>query len=251
MTQEELLKKRFQELADKSYQGNQYTFTNFLSMGEQASYFQMEQSLSYAGGVLFGGMEEAERRVLRFGKPEELGYEEEFPITCLTVAPLMEKFADTLTHRDFLGALMNLGIERELLGDIIVRGHTAYIFCLQRIAGYLTENLVQVKHTRIRVTETETLPESARPELKEEAMSVSSLRLDVVVAGVYRLSRSDSLLLFKEKKVFANGRQCENNSYLCKDGDRISVRGYGRFLFTGVNGTTGKGRLHIRIQRYV
>lgn len=250
MTEEELLRKRLIELAEKSYHNGIYTFTNFLSPAQQDLFWQTERELSYAGVTLFGGMEAAERQMIRFGSAENLGYEEAFPITCVTVEPLIKKFSDDLTHRDFLGALMNLGMEREVLGDIIVKDRTGYIFCLKRIADYIIENLDQVRHTHVKVFETYELPQSIGPQLLEQKLIVSSQRLDAVIARLYRLSRSQSLLLFREKKVFVNGRQCENNSYLCKEKDVVSVRGFGKFVFDGILGTTGKGRLNVQILVY-
>lgn len=251
MTQDEVLRKRLSELAEKSYQSSIYTFTNFLSEAEMDTALQMERELSYAGMKLWGGMEGTQRRMIRFGDPEQLGYEEEFPIVCLVMEPLIRKFADDLTHRDFLGALMNLGIERELLGDIVVKDRTGYLFCLERIAPYIIQELDQVRHTHIRVYEAEKLPDEIKPVEEEQTIIVNAERLDAVIAKVYHLSRSQSIDLFREKKVFVCGRQCENNSYVCKEQDTISVRGYGKFVFAKVQGTTGKGRLSIRILRYV
>lgn len=251
MTQDEVLRKRLSELAEKSYQSSIYTFTNFLSEAEMDTALQMERELSYAGMKLWGGMEGTQRRMIRFGDPEQLGYEEEFPIVCLVMEPLIRKFADDLNHRDFLGALMNLGIERELLGDIVVKDRTGYLFCLERIAPYIIQELDQVRHTHIRVYEAEKLPDEIKPVEEEQTIIVNAERLDAVIAKVYHLSRSQSIDLFREKKVFVCGRQCENNSYVCKEQDTISVRGYGKFVFAKVQGTTGKGRLSIRILRYV
>lgn len=251
MTPDEVLRKRLSELAEKSYQSSIYTFTNFLSEAEMDTALQMERELSYAGMKLWGGMEGTQRRMIRFGDPEQLGYEEEFPIVCLVMEPLIRKFADDLTHRDFLGALMNLGIERELLGDIVVKDRTGYLFCLERIAPYIIQELDQVRHTHIRVYEAEKLPDEIKPVEEEQTIIVNVERLDAVIAKVYHLSRSQSIDLFREKKVFVCGRQCENNSYVCKEQDTISVRGYGKFVFAKVQGTTGKGRLSIRILRYV
>lgn len=97
------LKKRFLELAEKSYAQNIYTFTGFLSMAEQEALFEaMQKNKSYTFS-LSGGGEGCERQMARFGSPEELGYEEPFPVEILKISPLLEKFADNFTHRDFLG----------------------------------------------------------------------------------------------------------------------------------------------------
>ena len=108
MDTEELLKKRFRELARKCYQQNQYTFTGFLSLADLSCFYETEKEISYVPYTIWGGSDLCERVMIRFGSEEELGYEEEFPIVCIEVKPLAAKFADELTHRDFLGALMNL-----------------------------------------------------------------------------------------------------------------------------------------------
>ena len=143
------LKKRILELARKSYEHNIYTYTGFLSMAEQDVFFGMLPELGGAVYGLFGGRQDCERRMLRFGSEDALGYGEDFPIVCLSVRPLAEKFADDMTHRDFLGAVMNLGIDRSTVGDILLEGKSAYLFCTDKIAPYLKEHLDRVKHTKV------------------------------------------------------------------------------------------------------
>ena len=96
------LKNRIRELADKSYNQNQYTFTGFLGLAEQDALWQVEREVKFAGITLYGGREEAERKLLRFGSEAELGYEQPFPICCIRIRPLSAKFADKLSHRDYL-----------------------------------------------------------------------------------------------------------------------------------------------------
>ena len=146
-----LLQKRFTELANRYYTQNMFTFTNFLSLPELDLYYRIEPQLNFAGVAVFGGSEGVDRKVIRFGNPAELGYEEEFPICCIAIEPLLEKFGEHLSHRDYLGALMNLGIERENLGDIYIKGKTGYVFCLNQIAPYIMENLSQVRHTHVKL----------------------------------------------------------------------------------------------------
>lgn len=249
--EDELLKKRLAELAKRSYQNNMYTFTGFLNVNEQAVFFEMERELAYAGCTLWGGTENSERRILRFGSAENLGYEEDFPIACVTVKPLMQKFADNLSHRDFLGSLMNLGIERSILGDIFVKDKGAYILCDENMAAYIAENLSRVKHTSMLCTVSQEMPPEIQPELQEMELIVSSDRADAVIAKAYQLSRSQSLELFRSKKIFVNGRQYENNSGILKPEDIVSVRGFGKFLYQGLIQETKKGRYKIHIQKYI
>lgn len=249
--EDELLKKRFVELAKRSYQNNMYTFTGFLNVNEQALFYEVEREVAYAGWELWGGTESSERKMLRFGSEDPLGYEEPFPIRCVVVKPLMKKFADDLSHRDFLGSLMNLGIERSVIGDIFVKDKGAYILCEETMADYIVKNLSRVKHTSMLCTVSEEMPQEILPELQEMELIVSSDRADAIIAKAYALSRSQSLELFRGKRIFVNGRQYENNSGILKNDDIVSVRGFGKFVFVGIVQETKKGRYKIKIQKYI
>ncbi|MDE6363035.1 MAG: hypothetical protein K2L86_02015, partial [Lachnospiraceae bacterium] len=148
--EETRLRKRFTELADKSYNSSQYFFTGFLSAAELDIYYQMERELSYAPVTVFGGTMDCERVMLRFGSEELCGYEAVFPIQCIEILPLIEKFGEELGHRDYLGALMNLGIERSTLGDIVISGKHAFLFCAEKMAPYILETLDKERHTSVR-----------------------------------------------------------------------------------------------------
>lgn len=250
MEETERMKKRFRELADKAWQNNLYTFTGFLGLMELSCFYEMERELSFVPAVVFGGCEGAERVMIRFGSEELFGYEEEFPIVCLKVSPLQQKFADDLGHRDILGALMNLGIDRSTLGDIILKDNQGYVFCLRSIAPYLEENLGKVRHTSVLCRQTGEIPVMGEEDFGEAVIQVSSERIDGVMSKVYRLSRSDSTELFRQKKVFVGGRLCENNSQLLKQEDRVSVRGYGRFVYKGPQGVSKKGKLNVKVLVY-
>lgn len=241
---------RLSELADRSYNNNQYTFSNFLSQGEISEYYTMERKLQFAGPKLYGGTDIAERKVVRFGNPESLGYEEEFPIVSLLITPVMAKFSDTLTHRDFLGSLMNLGIKRELVGDIFVKNNEACVFCLESIADYITDNLSNVKHTTVKVTKSEDVSFITTPTLEEKIIRVVSERADAVVSKTFNMSRGDSLDLFRQELIFINGRICTDNAKILKSGDTISVRGYGKFSLAEIMNVNKKGKLNVKVMIY-
>lgn len=245
-----LLQKRFAELAKRSYTQNMFTFTDFLSLPELDLFYKNEPQLTFAGVTVFGGTDGCDRKVIRFGSPEELGYEEQFPIVCISIQPLIEKFGENLSHRDYLGALMNLGIERENLGDIFIKGKTGYVFCLERIADYIVENLSQVRHTHVKLQILEQDEEFVKKEIEEMVVLTASERIDGVIAKIYNLSRSQSIEHFRAKKIYVNSKLCENNSYLLKTGDVISVRGYGKFVYNGVGYQTKKGKLSVKVGIY-
>lgn len=244
------LRKRLAELSRKSYEHNIYTWTGFLSMAEQDIFYGMPAEEKGTDYRLSGGRKDCERRMLRFGSPESLGYEEDFPIVCLAVKPLMEKFADALTHRDFLGALMNLGIDRSAVGDIFLEGKAAYVFCTEKIAPYIMENLNKVKHTNVKCILADAEKELPVKEPEEVCFIVASERADGIIAKIFNLSRNRSLELFRGKKVYVNGRLKENSSYGLKSGDMVSVRGYGRFLYYGAGRETKKEKWNVSAGLY-
>lgn len=244
------LQKRLEELAKKSDRQNIYTYTGFLGMAEQDAFHRMERQLSFAHPMLFGGGEQAERLIVRFGSPQEMGYEEAFPIALLKIEPLQQKYADALGHRDFLGALMNLGIESSTLGDIFVRDNCGYLFCLDSIADFILEELRKVRRTDVKCSRAEADKELEKQEKVRQNLTVSSERADAVIAGLYHLSRTQSAELFRARKVFINGKICENNSYFLKKEDAVSVRGKGKFYYDGMNRETKKGKLSVGILLY-
>lgn len=248
---EEFLIKRIKDLAEQSYRTGLYTYTGFLNQQEQAVYARVRKDTAPVTAMFSGGVDGCERQILRFGDEESLGYDAGFPICCIEIKPLIEKFADALTHRDYLGALMHLRIERSTLGDIMIRDKTAYLFCLEKIAPFIPENLDQVKHTHVQCRILDRMPEAVRPKLQAVKLIVPSMRLDVIVAKLCHLSRSQSIALFREKKVFVNGYQMENNSGTLKEQDVVSVRGYGKFICDGISGETKKGNLNIQVSKYV
>ena len=242
---------RISELAERSYKNSIFTFTNFLTLQELSDFYDLEKELSYAAPFVFGGADICERKMVRFGDPEVLGYDEAFPIDLLLIEPLSQKWADDLTHRDFLGALMNLGINRDMLGDIFTEGKKAFLFCRESMTAYICENLTSVKHTQVSVRKLEDVTDLPAPKLSEQVIQVMNPRIDAVVSRAYSLSRNAALELFTSKLVFINGRLCTENAKLLKAGDIVSVRGKGRFRFAEELGNSRKGKLNCRIELYI
>ncbi len=247
--EQQQFQKRIRELEDTSWRESRFLFTGFLNEAEYADVLAM--GTPACGMTAGGGFEGAVRVMVRFGDPESFGYEEPFPITILRVAPLMEKYADALTHRDFLGAILNLGIERRVIGDILTDGTKAYVMCDERMADYIMENLTRVKHTSVSVRAVETLPDALAPKLSPLEVQVSSDRIDAVIAQVHHLSRSQAQELLRTGQVFVNGRSVGSPSYELHEEDQVSVRHAGKFIYMGPVRTTRKGKLCVRIERYV
>lgn len=243
-------KQRLKELADRSYSQGQYTFTDFMSLAEQSVYYECEKELSYAHPTLFGGCDIAERKMIRFGSEEELGYVQDFPIAAIRIQPVISKFSDDLNHRDFLGVLMNLGIKREMLGDIFVKDNEACVFCKDSLAEFIVENLTRIKHTSVKASVTDDVSDITRPILEDKVIQVSSVRIDAVISRVYNLSRQEALDLFPGGLVFLNERECTENAKLLKEDDIISVRGKGKFEFSRETGLSKKGKTNCIVRIY-
>lgn len=250
MDKDELELSRLKDLANRCYQKNIYTYTDFLSLADLSLFMANSKDFSFVKWTIYGGYEDAERVVVRFGDYDSLGYEEDFPIAILSIKPLQNKFADELTHRDFLGSLMNLGIERDALGDILINEKSAYLFCEEKVADYIIDNLSRVKHTSVMLKREVSLPDIMKKEPVEMSVQIPSERIDALVAKVYHISREDSITLFREKRIFVNGRIMENNSGSVKPGDSITVRGYGKFNYKGMTGLSKKGKVNAVIERY-
>lgn len=251
MNEDQILKGRLMDLANRAYRQNIYTYSNFLSVPELSLLDDIRQELAFIHFECFGGNALCERQVVGFGSQEEFGYPPAFPIQLIKVSPLQEKFSDTFSHRDFLGALMHLGIERNTLGDILVKEKTAYLFCLNGISDYICRELKKVKHTHVQCEITDMDIPALTPTLVDEEFPVASLRLDVVIASLLKCSRTETLSFFENKYVMLNGHITGRNSMLLKEGDIFSVRGHGKFIFDGTGGSTRKGKIYVHIKRYV
>ena len=177
--------------------------------------------------------------------------EKVIPNRRMEILPKTPRFAENLTHRDFLGAVMNLGIERDVVGDIFVpdsgtqRG--ALLFCHENIADYIAENLERVRHTNVTCKRAEGEIEMENTGPGRISLTVASPRADGVISRVYNLSRDESRELFNNGRIFINGIQRENASYQLKEEDAVTVRGFGKFIFYGQTGVSKKGKDRVEV----
>lgn len=250
MAEDELNKliKRFTELAQRADRSGVPQETKFLTMAEQSTLQKLKFPVPY---WLFGGYEGAERRIAVFGIDEQTAVEMGYvpPVACVAIAPASKRFAEELTHRDFLGSLMALGINREVLGDIVISGGAGYLFCLDLIADYVTDELASVKRTSVKCSRSE-LPQTDEKSLEPQSLVVAAERLDAVIAAVYRLPREEAKQLVERGLVYINSRLALKPAASLKEGDIVSVRGSGRFKFLGTERETKKGRLRVGVIKY-
>ena len=223
---------------------NILTHTGFLSMAEQAL---LERT--HPAGLFFGGHDDAERRMLVF-LPDWLDEVPEDGPVCVVRATL-PKGSPKLTHRDYLGTLLALGIDRSVLGDILVHEGGADLLVSADMADYLVQHYVQAGRASVSC---EKLPLSqlkqAVYEIKEVRDTVASLRLDSVAASMFSLSRGKAQEAIMQGLVAVNNRQVLKPDHFLEEGDKVSLRGKGKAVLTQVGGKSRKDRDCIVFQRY-
>lgn len=224
--------------------------TCFLSLREQ----ELAQFLfgQCEGLYVFGGYSEAERKMLVF-LPDYLDEsalsETDSPIACLR-ATYYEK--DELTHRDFLGALIGIGIGRETIGDICVGKGSCDFLVTSEIAPYVLQNFISAGRTKLHLEQISLDQLTApTPEIKEIKDTLASLRLDSVLSSGFRISRSLAAAHISSGKVAIDGKPCEKADKIIPLGATVSVRGLGKIKLFSINGKTKKDRISVVIQRYI
>lgn len=251
MQKEELmLQKRLIELSKLAYQRSIVTFSDFLNLNELNILHTIPKTERHTSYVTFGGYDYSERQMVAF-LPDALCYEYEYPISILKISPLQKKFSDKLSHRDYLGAILNLGIERCKIGDILVKEESAILFIHQSLESFLMDELRRIKHTSVMTVVEDARDFHYKPSTKEIKGSVSSLRLDSLLALAFSSSRSKLVTFIEGGKVFVNGKLITSNGYQIKENDIISVRGLGRFRYLGTMSQTKKGRNYVTIELYI
>ena len=204
------------------------------------------------GLYAFGGYPEAERKMLVF-LPDYLEesalMEEDSPVVCLRCTFYLE---DSLSHRDFLGALMGAGIGRETVGDICVDKGSCDFFVTAEIAPYILQNFTSAGRTRVHIRQIPLTEASIpAPEVKEIKDTLASLRLDSVISSGFRIGRSLACQYIQTGKAAVDGLPCEKPDKPVAEGMKISVRGLGKIQLAAVGGKTKKDRISVVIHRYV
>ncbi|MDF2820095.1 MAG: hypothetical protein K0R15_536 [Clostridiales bacterium] len=247
---EQILLNKLKDLAHFTYQKNLVSYSDYLNLNEQNIFLTNINSFPKIKYKFLGGYDHAERKLLNFYTDTLYNDSDQAPYSCIQMSPLNEKYTDNLTHRDFLGSLLGLGIDRGKVGDIIVEENRAFVFIKFNLVTFVIDNLRKVKHTIISCDVVEFPCNYTLKSCEEIKGTVQSIRLDSVAALALRISRGIITGLIEGGKVFINGKQILSNSTSLKSGDIVSVRGMGRFILYQINNTTKKGRISITIQRY-
>ena len=201
---------RFLDLANQADRKGIVLFSNFLNMYE-INLLHQHENLFYTGFSLYGGYQEAERQMVAF-QPDALYYNWEYPISCVQVEPLNHRFSEDLSHRDILGALMHLGIDRSLIGDILIKDKSAYIFCVEKMADFIAKELYKIKHTQVMTQRVKPVDLHIEMQYRTEEGFIASNRLDAFVAQACKLSRAQAAQFILGENVFINGALVTNHS---------------------------------------
>jgi RNA-binding protein YlmH len=259
MNEKEILISKALDKKRQSTDNSMITHTNFLSLDEISVVKTTDREYNeYTDTFYYGGYADSERQVAiflpKFFDVDDIGAflgdnEDDNPVCIVRLKK--DKFT-SLSHRDYLGAIMGLGIKREMVGDIKVTDEGADVFCLKSAAEYICDNLK--KSGRGSVTG-EILPvgsfNSADDKFELCFTTAASLRLDGIIAAFFNLSRSNAAETVCKGLVYVNSSQCFKGDYMLKEGDKIVLRGKGKTVLTEIKGTSKKGKLKFEYKRYI
>ena len=259
MTDDDILLSHARDLKAQCADRGMLTHTAFLDLHQRSLLAAIEREQNADVRTFYhGGFPDAERVIAVFvptfyGVDDLVAYLAENPDDdplCLLRA---EKDAfSTLLHRDYLGALMGLGIKREQLGDILVDDGGAYLVCLKTIRPFLLEHFSSAGRATLTLRDA-SLDELHLTEAKTEDVfvSVPSLRLDCVIAAAYKLSRGKAETAIQSGLVYVNAVQTDKTDRRLSPGDVLVLRGKGKCLLLEQTGQSKKGRLHLTIRHYL
>ncbi len=231
-------------------------YTDFLDMYQVALVENFLRKIKFGNYQLYGGYDEAERRILIVypEKYNENMLEKNYnKMVKIVRVQLPDEEKGKYSHRNYLGGIVKLGLKREKVGDIIVLEQGADIITVQDFADILKQqlpSLTRFENSKITIEEIQNLQ---KREIKVEQVKiiVPSLRLDNFVSDLARTSRSKAVQIINQERVFVNGKNETKASKQLKLNDIITIRGKGRFVIKEFSGTTRSGRMVILIEKYV
>ncbi len=241
-----LLQARIRDALCLSQKNGCFKSVGFLSAGETAL---CQATAGQNGGwTFYGGYEQAER-VLFVALPDWC----EDPATLGLITPLtiLYKKEYALSHRDFLGTVLSLGLTRETVGDILVEPGRAVVFVLSENASYITQQMTKVGGVGVQVSVGVLEPLPGFSCLCEKTATVASMRLDCVVSALMGTSRQKAQQTIAQGLVCLDGLCCEKVTAEVRNGQKISIRGCGRFTVTDCAGVSKKGRIILQYGFYM
>ncbi|MBU5440366.1 RNA-binding protein [Tissierella sp. MSJ-40] len=187
-----------------------------------------------------GGLKEGERQVIVIYPY----YYDKENIDDYIVGLKIEGNLERLSHKDFLGAILHLGIKRSKIGDILIHGNYVEVIVKKEISDFLLLNLDRVSNEKVKICIVSLDQISpSKIDYKEIKLTLSSFRLDVLISSTYNLSRQESQNIIKSGKVKVNWEPIDKSSKDLEEGDIVSVKGYGRCILYSIEGFSKKGRI--------
>lgn len=199
--------------------------------------------------VFYGGYNDAERVIL-INLPDYAFVDTEKPLSVIRVS--IAEGSKVLTHRDYLGSLLGIGIKRDLVGDILVRENGADIIVLDEISDFIVANYFKAGRVNLSVDKVD-ISELIIPKQNLQTITdtVASLRLDSVISSAFGLSRGKASEAITKGIVFVNHIETLKPDYQVKEGDKLTLRGRGKAVLASVGGKSRKDRQYITIEKYV
>lgn len=235
---------------------NKIENTNFLDMHQISLVESFLKKIKYTNYVLWGGYGNSERKVLII-YPDKLSEEMVAKNYAKIMSIIRIKLPETeygkYSHRNYLGGIMKLGLEREKVGDILVEREGADIIVLNEVKKFLLQELpmlTRFENSNIIEEKIENL-KNIEPQIEIIKIIVPSVRLDNFVSDLARTSRTKALDIIKSERVFVNGILEMKTSKQIKENDTITIRGKGRFVVKGFTGTTRSGRIIVEIEKFI
>lgn len=235
---------------------NKIQYTDFLNLYEQEIALKIMKLVGFEKFYLFGGREDTERKILVMYPEkltEEMTRKNHNSIITIIRINLPRELEGEYDHRNYLGAIMKIGIEREKIGDIIVVSRGADIIVKEEISEFLLQNLSSLTRFQSAEISKVNLDELSDSQVAKVEISsvIISLRLDNIVSVLAKTSRNKAIDILKQERVFVNYKLETKPSKQIKVGDIITIRGKGRFEFREIAGNTRKGRYVVKIDKYV
>lgn len=254
--EERLLVAKILDKLDFTKTKNKIQYTDFLNLYEQDLADKLLKKIGYKNYYFFGGKEGAERKLLIIYPEkltEEMARKNHSKIVSIIKIKLPNDLKDEYDHRRYLGAIIKLGLEREKVGDILVRSLGADIVVKNEVVNFLMQNL----NSLTRFQSAEIVEEDIKElrdivvEKMEIASVIISLRLDNIVSILARTSRSKAVDILDQERVFVNSKLETKPSKQLNVGDTITIRGKGKFEFKRIEGMSKRGRYIVKFDKYI
>lgn len=237
---------------------NSVQTTDFLDIHQKAILEKILKNIKYTNYEIYGGYENAERvMIILYPEKLETVFENKYfdynNVAQILRIILPNEMRGKYSHRDYLGGVIKVGIRREKIGDIIVRIDGADIIATKDIVSLLKVSLEELTRFSKSIFEIHKIEDINVIAPKTEVINiiVPSMRMDSIVSEAIRTSRAKAIDIINQERVFINGEVAKKNSKMLKEGDKITVRGKGRFEISKILNSTKKGNLVVEIEKYI